>query len=144
MGMGSILLVATLAVLALLPSTSMGDVELTHISTAYLPPWGGKKPALFSNAVEQIAYDPNRKLIYVAGERILHVLNATNPADLALEVSLDQHHDDFTDIDLCGGRIFLTARNITDPPNSYLRIYESYDMERQDPLELVLETEGMT
>ncbi|GFS27691.1 hypothetical protein ElyMa_005294600 [Elysia marginata] len=118
-------------------------VVLSHVSTIYLPSADGQKPALFGNAVEQIAYDPHQKLIYAAGSRVLHVINATNPVAMATEISVYSDHDDFTDIELCGDRVFLTLRNLTDKMSSYLRVYKTYNTTRQDPLEMVLQTEGM-
>lgn len=125
----------------LLLQAALGRVTLTHLSSVYVPAAKARAVAYDEQAVEQIAYDPVRKLIYTAGKEVHHVINANDPANLVIEQTEYVTNADFTDIEICGDRVFLTKIDRTDLSKGSLRVYRRFERGSSDSLKLLLETE---
>lgn len=132
-------LVLALTVLLQMSSFAVARVQLTRLSTVYLPAEKHQRPEFGEGAVEQIAYDHARKLIYVAGKDVLHVVDATDPSNLKAEYSMFENHVSFTDVEVCLDHVFVTVRSRESARPSVMRVYKSFVRGRTPPLELVKE-----
>ncbi|RUS69579.1 hypothetical protein EGW08_022663 [Elysia chlorotica] len=128
---------AVVTVLGLLSHPVQASVQLRHLSSIYLPAAENKKPEMGAGAVEQIAYDPQTKLIYAVGTNVYHVLSARDAGNLQVEHTEYADGVDFTDVDVCGDHVFMTVQEPSNPKGNSLRIYKSYAKSVQDPLDLV-------
>merc|ERR1719244_2428219 len=91
-----------LFLLVLATSTGQAKVKLSEVSTVYLPYTTKPKPMYrpFSaeqldmtfdvgGAVEQLTYDVKNHFIYVTGQGILHVVNASDPTNMTHVTSIE-------------------------------------------------------
>ncbi|XP_059168848.1 uncharacterized protein LOC131950653 isoform X2 [Physella acuta] len=115
-------------------SVVLAAVQLTHLSTVYLP--GPNKTenngfTLDTGTVEQMSYDVDSKLIYVVGTNILHVVNGSNPKSLVQVHEMVVPDSDMTDVEVCGGYVFVTVDNTADRGQGQLRVYRRYSRSRR-------------
>jgi len=104
-------------------------LKLTEVSSLYLPFSVTPDPQykMGSEAVEQMTFDTRSKLVYVAGNGILHVVNATDVTRMERVTSMEMPGLDLTDIELCGDVIFVTVANKSDPRMGRLMVYTLWD-----------------
>ncbi|GFN86385.1 mesenchyme-specific cell surface glycoprotein [Plakobranchus ocellatus] len=119
------------------PDTVQGRVELTHFTTVYLPAASQQRPEYDGGSVEKIAYDADGRLIYAVGEEVFHVIRFQEPDTLAIALTRYEDNVEFTDVKFCGGHVFMTVRNQTNPRDGVLRIYKGFTAGQADPFELV-------
>nr|KAG5713080.1 hypothetical protein BaRGS_021874 [Batillaria attramentaria] len=109
---------------------SESEVRLTELDTIYLPSQydANSQPmyALLSGTLEQIAYEPTGKLIYGAGEEVLHVVDASDPSNLTYVKLLPMTDVKMTDIEACGGHVYVSYVNSSDTLNGGLLVFRPY------------------
>nr|KAG5713079.1 hypothetical protein BaRGS_021873 [Batillaria attramentaria] len=106
------------------------EVKLTKLSTIYVPHDfdDNNQPQfqLLVGSVEQLAYEPTGKLIYGVGDGIFHVIDASNPANMVYLNGTVLPELDLTDVEACGGHVFVSYVNKSDPLNGGVRVYGAY------------------
>jgi len=129
------------------------DVELSHMSTIYLPYTITPEPKYrtfsaqnqnytfdIGGSVEQLTYDINNHVIYVAGAGILHIVNASDPNKMVRIKSIEMADVDLTDIEICDDVVFLTITNLTEHSIGVLQVYKIYD-QNTDTMEMLHEVD---
>lgn len=134
---------ATVAVFHCLLHLSSGEFKISTLSTMYLPSAETKTLKFDGKAVEQIAYDPVRKLVYAAGYEVFHVLNVNDPKHLGFgsEQSVYEDGADYKDVEVCGDQVYMTSVNIADKSKGFLSVYKRFAQDKEDSLRLLLRTE---
>ncbi|XP_071172556.1 uncharacterized protein [Mytilus edulis] len=91
-------------------------VTLEKLSTLYLPySYDTNGTPLYkysSGAIEQTTYDPDNYIVYAVGGNILHVIDVKNVTSPKILHHMEIDHVDLTDIEYCGGYIFVSMHNI--------------------------------
>ena len=84
---------------------------------------------------------PHIPYIQHPGAGILHVVDASAPGNLTRLLSVEVAGVDLTDIELCGGVVYVTHANLTDPSVGHLAVYSLYDPVTRN-MELIRQVEG--
>ncbi|GFO29027.1 mesenchyme-specific cell surface glycoprotein [Plakobranchus ocellatus] len=109
-----------------LPQCATTKVELSPVSTTYLPSNDQGLLEFGSASVGKIVYSAQHKLIYAAGKNMLHVINVAEPAEPEVELSKFESEMEFAGIAECNDLVFVTVRNMADRGKGQFRVYSGY------------------
>ncbi|CAD7700147.1 unnamed protein product [Ostreobium quekettii] len=124
------LILAAACLAEILACASADPVVLERISQTYLPfkfsPAGDPIFCLGEAAAEQLVYDSNAQVLYVAGNKLLRVLDIEDPANPSTAITVDVPGE-VTDVFWCGDYV---AATIPDEPAALpgsVFIFRSFD-----------------
>ncbi|XP_076449593.1 uncharacterized protein LOC143285995 isoform X2 [Babylonia areolata] len=106
------------------------NVTLSRVSTLYLPMYAANGSLVYtypSYTVEKLAVDFSAKVIYGAGFGVLHVINASDVANLTSLKHVRMTELELTDVKICGGAVFVSYRNDSNKLRGGVRVYKPYD-----------------
>ncbi|XP_063441782.1 mesenchyme-specific cell surface glycoprotein-like isoform X2 [Mytilus trossulus] len=105
-------------------------VTLEKLSTLYLPySYDTDGTPLYkysSGAIEQTTYDPENYIVYAVGGNILHVIDVKNVTSPKILHHMEIDHVDLTDIEYCGGYIFVSMDNILFKEEGRVVVYRNF------------------
>ncbi|XP_050413240.1 uncharacterized protein LOC126827745 isoform X3 [Patella vulgata] len=109
-------LITSLVCASLFLCSSGFSYSLSKVSTLYVPAYDATDNAVYGfnqGTVEQIAYDPQNKIVYAVGANIFHVIDVSNPNSMQIVYHKVYANTDLTDIEFCGDHVFFAVDNDT-------------------------------
>ncbi|XP_052059664.1 uncharacterized protein LOC127700287 [Mytilus californianus] len=105
-------------------------VTLEKLCTLYLPhSYDTDGTPLYkysSGAIEQTTYDPDNHIVYAVGGNILHVIDVKNVTSPKIVYHMEVDNVDLTDIEYCGGYIFVSMDNLLFKEEGRVVIYRNF------------------
>ncbi|XP_048764908.2 mesenchyme-specific cell surface glycoprotein-like isoform X1 [Ostrea edulis] len=109
-----------------------GTIHLNKISTLSIPSsytaMGAPVFTLKSGSAEQLAYDPKEKVVYIVGASKLNVIDISDIVNPKLVFHQFLGDFDPTDIEFCGGHVFVALDNNHNREAGRLVVFKKYDM----------------
>ncbi|XP_052813914.1 mesenchyme-specific cell surface glycoprotein-like [Mya arenaria] len=105
-------------------------VTFDVLSTLYLPykyTANGPIYALEQDAAEQMAFDATSKLLYSVGHTNIHVIDMANLNSTRVIFNTSFLNVDVTDVELCGGHVFVAFDNQTRREDGFVNVYRLYN-----------------
>eukprot|EP00803_Ostreobium_quekettii_P005992 evm.model.scf_664.4 EVM.evm.TU.scf_664.4 scf_664:26489-33952(-) len=109
---------------------------LERLSQTYLPSWyaNGGKEAQFcmgSATAEQVAFDADQLVLYVAGFKVLHVMDLVRPEAPLILGHIDLPGDG-TDVVVCGGLVAVAVPGTPKTSPGHVELYSAYERGHPD------------
>lgn len=103
-------------------------IHLEKLSTLYLPYQYINSTPLYhyrEQAVEQSTYDPENKILYVVGGSIIHAIDIQDATNPTIVYYREVDHVDITDVEFCGGYLFVSMHNVRLPEQGRVVVFHS-------------------
>ncbi|KAK6195226.1 hypothetical protein SNE40_000697 [Patella caerulea] len=110
-------LLAVLVLFTSFPSLSESKYVLSKLSTLYVPYYdattGQPIYKYDMKTADQIAYDPQDKIIYLVGYSVLYVIDVSDPKNMVILHHQLYNKTQLTEIEFCDGFVFFSADDET-------------------------------